>query len=194
MQANLRKVVVVGDGAVGKTCLLIRHATGVFPTEYVPCTHDPSTSTFQFEGETYGICFFDTGGGEDYDRLRPLSYPQTDAFLLCYCVTTPASFANIKQKWIPELNHFSKDVPVVLVATQMDKRDDEKTINRLARTGQKAVTTVQGQRLAVEVGAVEFLECSALENAGVRAVFDAVGKAVVQHPQPLARNRHCVVV
>ena len=44
------------------------------------------------------IRLFDTAGQEDYDRLRPLSYPQTDVFLVCFSVVNPASFENVKEK------------------------------------------------------------------------------------------------
>ena len=49
-------------------------------------------------GEPYTLGLFDTAGQEDYDRLRPLSYPQTDVFLVCFSVVSPASFENVKEK------------------------------------------------------------------------------------------------
>ena len=49
-------------------------------------------------GEPYTLGLFDTAGQEDYDRLRPLSYPQTDVFLVCYSVVAPASYENVKEK------------------------------------------------------------------------------------------------
>ena len=48
---------------------------------------------------------FDTAGQEDYDRLRPLSYPQTDVFLVCFSVIAPHSFENVREKWVPEIRH-----------------------------------------------------------------------------------------
>lgn len=49
-------------------------------------------------GEPYTLGLFDTAGQEDYDRLRPLSYPQTDVFLVCFSVVAPSSFENVKEK------------------------------------------------------------------------------------------------
>ena len=54
--------------------------------------------TVMIGGEPYTLGLFDTAGQEDYDRLRPLSYPQTDVFLVCYSVVSPSSFENVKEK------------------------------------------------------------------------------------------------
>jgi cell division control protein 42 len=54
--------------------------------------------------DPYTLGLFDTAGQEDYDRLRPLSYPQTDVFLVCFSVTSPASFENVREKWFPEVS------------------------------------------------------------------------------------------
>lgn len=81
------KITTVGDGMVGKTCLLITYATNEFPDEYVPTVFDNHTCQITDEDdETYTVTLWDTAGQEDYDRLRPLSYPQTDVFLICFSV------------------------------------------------------------------------------------------------------------
>ena len=54
--------------------------------------------TVMIGGEPYTLGLFDTAGQEDYDRLRPLSYPQTDVFLVCFSVVSPSSFENVKEK------------------------------------------------------------------------------------------------
>ena len=57
--------------------------------------------TVMIGGEPYTLGLFDTAGQEDYDRLRPLSYPQTDVFLVCFSVVSPSSFENVKEKVRP---------------------------------------------------------------------------------------------
>ena len=121
-----------------------------------------------------GVHFYALIGQEDYDRLRPLSYPQTDVFLVCFSVTSPASFENVKEKWFPEVHHHCPGVPCLIVGTQVDLRDDSQVIEKLARQKQRPVTSEQGERLARELGAVKFVECSALTQKGLKNVFDEV--------------------
>lgn len=127
------KCVVVGDGAVGKTCLLISYTTNKFPSEYVPTVFDNYAVTVMIGGEPYTLGLFDTAGQEDYDRLRPLSYPQTDVFLVCFSVVSPSSFENVREKWVPEITHHCQKTPFLLVGTQIDLRDDAATLEKLAK-------------------------------------------------------------
>uniref|UniRef100_A0A8B9DTG8 Cell division control protein 42 homolog n=1 Tax=Anser cygnoides TaxID=8845 RepID=A0A8B9DTG8_ANSCY len=165
------KCVVVGDGAVGKTCLLISYTTNKFPSEYVPTVFDNYAVTVMIGGEPYTLGLFDTAGQEDYDRLRPLSYPQTDVFLVCFSVVSPSSFENVKEKWVPEITHHCPKTPFLLVGTQIDLRDDPSTIEKLAKNKQKPITPETAEKLARDLKAVKYVECSALTQlAGLRVL------------------------
>ena len=141
------KVIAVGDGYVGKTSLLITWTTGSFPREYVPLVFDNFQIDRVVEGRPLTLNLWDTGGGEDYDRLRPLSYPQTDAFLLCYSIDSRSSFHNIQTKWFPELQHFCPGTPILLVATKGDLRSEDKN--------QDQVTYDEGLKMATDNGMIQ---------------------------------------
>jgi len=176
------KCVVVGDGAVGKTCLLISYTTNAFPGEYIPTVFDNYSANVMVDGKPINLGLWDTAGQEDYDRLRPLSYPQTDVFLVCFSVISSSSFENVKTKWVPEIQHHAPNVPILLVGTKSDLRKDENTIKQLNSRQQSVVTVENAQQMAKEIGAVNFLECSALTQEGLKQVFDDAIRAAMSKP------------
>uniref|UniRef100_I2CQQ4 Ras-related C3 botulinum toxin substrate 1 n=1 Tax=Nannochloropsis gaditana (strain CCMP526) TaxID=1093141 RepID=I2CQQ4_NANGC len=183
------KCVVVGDGAVGKTCLLISYTTNSFPGEYIPTVFDNYSANVMVDGKPINLGLWDTAGQEDYDRLRPLSYPQTDVFLLCYAVSSPSSFENIKNKWYPEIKHHAPGVPFILVGTKTDLRKDPEFARK-----QKLITSEQGQMLASELGAYKHCECSALTQEGLKPVFDEAIRCVLEFQnKPTKKKSKCVV-
>jgi cell division control protein 42 len=181
---------VVGDGAVGKTCLLISYTTNKFPSEYVPTVFDNYAVTVMIGDEPYTLGLFDTAGQEDYDRLRPLSYPQTDVFLVCFSVTSPASFENVREKWFPEVHHHCPGVPCLIVGTQTDLRDDAGVRDKLARQKMSPIRKEDGDRMAKELGAVKYVECSALTQYKLKDVFDEAIVAALE-PAPKKKSRGC---
>lgn len=188
------KCVVVGDGAVGKTCLLISYTTNKFPQEYVPTVFDNYAVTVMIGNEPYTLGLFDTAGQEDYDRLRPLSYPQTDIFLVCFSVVVPSSFENVKDKWVPEIRHHCPKTPFLLVGTQVDLRENQAAIQKLERNRQRPISVEMGERLARELRAIKYVECSALTQKGLKAVFDEAIIAALQPPETKKKSSKCAVL
>eukprot|EP01089_Gocevia_fonbrunei_P013817 TRINITY_DN362_c0_g3_i1.p1 TRINITY_DN362_c0_g3~~TRINITY_DN362_c0_g3_i1.p1 ORF type:complete len:199 (+),score=41.08 TRINITY_DN362_c0_g3_i1:88-684(+) len=173
------KLVVVGDGAVGKTCLLISYANNRFPEEYVPTVFDNYVVNLTAGDDTIELGLWDTAGQEEYDRLRPLSYANANVFLICFSVVNPTSFENVTSKWYPEVQHFCPNIPIILVGTKYDLRSDEKTINKLKESGQSSISLEQGEDLAKKLKAVKFIECSAFTGHNLKLVFDEAVKAVL---------------
>jgi len=191
------KCVIVGDGAVGKTCLLISYTTNAFPGEYIPTVFDNYSANVMVDGRPINLGLWDTAGQEDYDRLRPLSYPQTDVFVIAFSIIASNSFENVKSKWWPELQHHCPGVPLVLIGTKCDLRDDESMVNNLASRGMHMVKVEDAEKRANEIGAVKYCECSSLTQEGLKDAFDECIRAAIQgqkSPPRKSVNCGCIVL
>ncbi|XP_042194859.1 rho-related GTP-binding protein RhoB-like isoform X2 [Callorhinchus milii] len=177
MTAIRKKLVIVGDGACGKTSLLFVLSKDEFPQGYVPTVFDTYVADIEVDGKQVELALWDTAGQEDYDRLRPLSYPDTDVILVCFSVDAPDSLWNIPDKWMPEVQHFCPGVPVVLVGNKRDLRNDERVRKELARTKQELLRWEDGKSIADRIGAYDYLECSAKTKEGVWEVFETATRA-----------------
>jgi len=172
------KCVVVGDGAVGKTCMLMSFSNNTFPTQYVPTVFDNYNTAIMIDDTPYSLGLWDTAGQEEYDRLRKLCYPQTDVFLVCFSVVTPDSFDNVEFRWCPELQEHAPNIPIVLVGTKLDLRENEEALKKLDDEGLEPISYDQGVEKAKQLGLVAYKECSALTQVGLKEVFDAAVQAV----------------
>jgi len=173
---------------------LISYTTNSFPVEYVPTVFDNYSAQMLVDGTPVNLGLWDTAGQEDYDRLRPLSYPQTDVFILCYSLVSPVSFDNILTKWVPEIRHHCPDAPILLVGTKLDLRENPDYCRQLmANEGRQPITKSQGQKLAHKLKAYKYLECSALTQQGLAQVFDDSVRAVLR-PPPTKPKRTCAIV
>ena len=132
-----------------------------------------------FDNKLINLGLWDTAGQEDYDRLRPLSYPQTDVFLLCFSIISPTSYENVVNKWHLELSHHCPNVPIILVGTKSDLRNDKETISKLKGKDFVPITYEQGVDKAKQIKAVKYLECSATTQKGLNEVFQEAVKTVV---------------
>jgi cell division control protein 42 len=176
------KCVVVGDGAVGKTCMLMSFSNNTFPQEYVPTVFDNYNTAIMVDDTPYNLGLWDTAGQEEYDRLRALCYPQTDIFLMCFSVISPSSFENIKLRWYPELQHHCPGTPCLLVGLKIDSREDLSVIDGLKKQELAPITKEQGEALSTEMGLAGYVEASALTQKGLKEVFDKASRVVVKTP------------
>ncbi|KAL8579411.1 hypothetical protein ACOMHN_026776 [Nucella lapillus] len=172
MAAKKVKCVVVGDGAVGKTCLLISYTTDTFPEDYVPTVFDNYSDDITLDGHSVTLQLWDTAGQEDYDRLRPLSYPHTDVFMVCFSLMSETSMKNVKTKWYPEIRHHDSNAPIILVGTKLDLRQDREALRKLRSHKQEPVSTSQGNDLARAIKARRYFECSSKTQENLKAAFE----------------------
>jgi len=155
------------------------YTSKTFPQDYVPTIFENYSANVNFSGRICALSLWDTAGQEDYDKLRPLSYPQTDVFLLCFSVVSLASYHNIKNKWHPEVTYHCADAQLILVGTKIDLRNDPDTIENLKENKMEPIQKEAGEQLSQEIKATKYMECSALTTEGMKEIFDFAIKLTV---------------
>ncbi|GAA5795018.1 Rho GTPase [Helicostylum pulchrum] len=135
------------------------------------------------------LALWDTAGQEDYDRLRPLSYPHSHVILLCFAIDSPDSLDNVQEKWVEELNTHAYGVPMILVGCKRDLRSDKKTIDELEKISQKPVSFEEGFAAASHIGAQKYVECSAKVDEGVTELFTIAARAAYMYSDNLMKAR-----
>jgi small GTP-binding protein len=166
------KIVVVGDGMTGKTCLLVRYTTKAFPQgEYVPTIFDNYNAIESCGGQQVNLILWDTAGQEDLAKMRTLNYKDTDCVIICYSVDNRTSFLNIRDKWVPEVSNFCRDAAWVIVGLKCDLYEDKRLVAELQKAKEPMVTAKEGEQLARKVGAVFHMQCSALKGIHVQDIF-----------------------
>ncbi|XP_044005706.1 ras-related protein Rac1-like [Aphidius gifuensis] len=173
------KCVVVGDGNVGKMCMMTTYTKRVFPVEYSPIVFDEYPVNLMVDGKPVSLGLWDIAGQENFDALRRLSYSRTDVFIICFSLVNPASFENVKAKWYADVSRHCPATPIILVGTKLDLLEDKETIKKLKDKKLAPITYPQGLAMAEEIGAAKYLECSAFTKEGLDAVFDQAARAVL---------------
>ena len=170
-----KKCVAVGDQESGKTELLIAFTTGELPGEFTPIVFDNYSANILLEGyPPVSIVLWDTAGQEDYKKLRSMSYPQTDVFLICFSLVNQKTLDNVEEIWIDEFKSFGPNVPIILVGLKSNLRDDFKEGDE-----GEPISTEQGEEVAKRINAISYIECSVLKGKNIAEVFDTAALAVL---------------
>jgi Rho family protein len=165
-----RKLVIVGDGACGKTSLLCSFALGEFPREYQPTIFENYVAEIRLDGKPVQLALWDTAGQEEYERLRPLSYSKSHVILIAFAIDTPDSLDNVTTKWIEEVRNIcGPTIPILLVGCKADLRPHPDAPGFVSRAA--------AERVSQSIGARAYKECSALKIEGVDDVFEAATRA-----------------
>ncbi|SCU86340.1 LAME_0D05710g1_1 [Lachancea meyersii CBS 8951] len=197
-----RKIVILGDGACGKTSLLNVFTRGYFPKVYEPTVFENYIHDIFVDSQHITLSLWDTAGQEEFDRLRSLSYSDTHTIMLCFSVDSRDSLDNVQHKWVGEIADHCEGVKLVLVALKCDLRNntDEFALESAitpgniqqqqqqqpanAREGARLVSYDEGLAMAKRIGALRYLECSAKMNRGVNEAFtEAARCALTAHPK-----------
>ncbi|XP_074546039.1 rho-related GTP-binding protein RhoF isoform X1 [Halichoeres trimaculatus] len=191
------KIVIVGDGGCGKTSLLMVYAKGDFPEKYAPSVFEKYNTTISLGGKEIKLNLYDTAGQEDYDRLRPLSYQEADLVLVCFDVTNPTSFENVMIKWYPEVRHFCRNTPLILIGCKTDLRKDKECSRKLKAMNLDPITYTQGEETRHQMNAELYLECSAKYQENIDDIFREATKRTLafrKKQRNHKKKKKCVIL
>ncbi|KAI1436998.1 putative RHO3 protein [Xylaria sp. CBS 124048] len=179
-----RKLVLLGDGASGKTSLLNVFTRGYFPTVYEPTVFENYVHDIFVDNVHIELSLWDTAGQEEFDRLRSLSYDNTDVVVLCFSVDSKDSLENVESKWVGEIQENCPGVKLVLVALKCDLRESGEeeeggVIGGTQREKKPMIEYNQGLEVARRIKAMRYLECSAMRNRGVNEAFTEAARVAL---------------
>ncbi|CAF3375860.1 unnamed protein product [Rotaria sp. Silwood2] len=187
------KCVVVGDNTADKTLLLTSFTRDIFPGEYIPTVFLNYLVNITVDGKSINLGLWDTAGQEGmmvYSRIYLLSFildfllkimivsvHYLTMFSLFASLVNLASFENVRKKWYPEVKHHCPHTPIILVGTKLDLRNDTSVIEKLRQQKLAPITSLQGEEMRKKIGAVKYLECSALTKEGLKTVLEEAIRA-----------------
>ncbi|XP_056244881.1 rho-related GTP-binding protein RhoE-like [Seriola aureovittata] len=180
------KIVVVGDSECGKSALLNVFAKDCFPECYVPTVFENYTASFDLDLQRVDLRLWDTSGSPYYDNVRPLSYPDADAVLICFDISRPETLDSVLKKWRAEVQEFCPNTKVLLVGCKSDLRTDLFTRSHSRHT---PVSYDQGSNTAKQLSA-PYLECSSLQSENsVRDIFHVATLACINETSKNMKRR-----
>lgn len=165
---SMIKMVFVGNPHVGKSSMLVSYTTNRFPVEGVATGFDTLTANLLYQGLPTQLELTDTPGAEDFDRIRPLSYPGAAVVGLGFSLTSRSSFAAVTERWLPEIRHHLPQAPIILIGMKADLRDDPNGVSR------DPIPREECEALAGQIGVAAYHENSALTQAGLAPTFQTM--------------------
>jgi small GTP-binding protein len=183
------KCVAVGDACCDKTCLLLSYCTNVSEGEYIPNVFGPYEANIVVEDQKVDLQIWDTSGEEDDKKLRTVSDPQTDVFVIFFSLVFPTSLTNVEKMWVPEIKEHCPTTPYILVGIQCDLRDSFAEHEEEYRSkGWKRVPASKAEKIKQAVGARAYVECSARTQINLKEIFETTVKVVLHPETPVQRT------
>lgn len=159
---------MIGSGQAGKTSILLRLIDDTFHKDCEPTIFENKMVTVIVEQLPISLHIWDTAGQEDFNCIIPLTYESTEIAIICYSVDDRYAYDAVLDKWEKEVKYYSEKVEIVLVATKID----------MYQTDTEIIPMEEGEKLAKQVNAIEFFQCSAKDSIGISEIFNFVAKHV----------------
>ena len=116
------------------------------------------------------IC--DISGSDNYSKIRPLAYCESELFVICFSVICHVSFGNVLSKWVTEVILSCPNCKILLLATKKDLREDESALRELKKEGREPISFEKGQAMAKKIKALNYMECSTNDPSTIASIFE----------------------
>ena len=174
MEKLSSKVIVLGDGAVGKTSIVHRYVTDKFQKRYtatigVDILNKAIKITQGVTDYEVNLNLWDIGGQDSFKLVRGKFYKQAIAALLIFDITNKKSFDNL-ESWIKEaIDNVEQQIPFILVGNKLDLTDN------------RAVQTAEIQKKAKDLGIALVIETSAVTGEGIDQAFNYLANTIIDY-------------
>eukprot|EP00924_Labyrinthula_sp_SR-Ha-C_P007739 snap_masked-scaffold_28-processed-gene-2.12-mRNA-1 protein AED:0.02 eAED:0.09 QI:0/0/0/0.5/1/1/2/0/196 len=182
MENKKINVTLIGDGATGKTCLILAYLDPVRLEReryrYPPTVLERYFVEFPISStEVVDVEIIDTGGQEKLINITRLCYSETDVFILCYSSVEQKNFSNLENIWVRDIrnSNLAKDYIFILCGTKID------LVQNYSTHMKDHVTEKEIKKLAKKVRAKGKINCSALKGTNVKEVFEMSIKAAYEN-------------
>ncbi|CAI2380695.1 unnamed protein product [Moneuplotes crassus] len=191
------KCVIVGDSKVGKTSILMSYGEDTMPDGHIPTVFENYTVAVKVDDQVVSLSLWDTAPHEEYDRLRPLSYPGTDVFIICYSVTDSKSFKNVMDKWVPEIKKNCSPTPIVLVGNKIDADKDKSNMHESISNTRSSNTMESCCDVLDQNDISSIITTSAATKENLDHLFETVIKVAIKHKykseEPNKKKKRCII-
>ena len=193
------KCVLVGDSKSGKTALLYTLSKGIFPTQHLPTVINNVNVGWKFEENQATISFWDTPGDEKEEEARSMAYQNADVILITFSLNKLKDVSHIKKKWFNEVQNYSSNASILLIGTNLDKREDlsydhnvvnKSTIDYQRRKEEDMVSYSKGLTIAKEIGAISYIESSAKNDVGFKEIKDQILRSYLKRNRRYGKRKY----
>lgn len=184
-RTQLLKVVILGDGGVGKSSLMNRFISNKFDSQsFHTIGVEFLNKDITMDGETYTMQIWDTAGQERFKSLRTPFYRGSDCCMLTYAMDDMQSFRNLSM-WKKEFLYYADvtdpdNFPFVVLGNKVDVEEDA-----------RQVTPEDAQEWCAANGSAPYYETSAKTAENVNEAFMAVVQRVIELDKALQARDGC---
>lgn len=164
------KIVLLGDGATGKTSFVNAYLQDTVAREYYMTQGvDTYSATVEHSAFRIHLSIWDIAGQERFEMVRNMFLKGSMGAIICYDITRRTSFENLDY-WIKTFRQYSTSSPIILIASKSDLED------------LRAVATEEGEAIALKYNLHSFIELSSFSDANrVQQVLRDISGAILEH-------------